>query len=231
MANLLQSCFSNTMVSCFTTIAFTTAILSPPPLMAVGINLDLGAINFGIKIEKLCEKLKRCIGKGETNKIVDYMFDFKHEVEQYTGKKIDINKQIEQAQREARANGQKIDDRYIKQIKKDFHKEDKRYKHRAAWFVQCAEVNIPYSTVEADMHFNMNYVMAKSTKTGDKDIDVPIPIMVGVTVSLCGLFLVFVPIPLCQTAGFWLINTGVGILGSEALQKWDQYDRDQKMKK
>ena len=78
------------------------------------------------------------------------------------------------------------------------------------------------------MHFDMNYVMAKSAKGGDKDIDVPIPIMVGVTVSLCGLFLVFVPLPGCQTAGVWLINTGVSILGGDAIQRWDAYDRDSK---
>jgi len=46
------------------------------------------------------------------------MYDFKSEVEQYTGKKIDMNKSIDQAQKEARSRGQKIDDRYIKQIKK-----------------------------------------------------------------------------------------------------------------
>lgn len=34
------------------------------------------------------------------------MFDIKQEVEQYTGKKIDIDKQIDQAQKEAKAKGQ-----------------------------------------------------------------------------------------------------------------------------
>ncbi len=195
--------------------------------MADSVNLDLNAINLGIKAEKVFEKIKKCIDKGETNKIVGYMFDIKHEVEQYSGKKIDIDKQIDQVQREAKAKGQKIDDRYIKQIKRDFQREDKRHKNREVWYARCAKMDIPYSTVEADMHFEM----AKSAKGGDKDINVPIPIMVGVTVSLCGLFLVCAPLPGCQTAGVWLINTGVGILGSEAIQKWDQYDRDQKVKK
>ncbi|WP_213105181.1 hypothetical protein [Candidatus Protochlamydia amoebophila] len=90
----------------------------PPQIHAVGVNLDLGAINFGIKVEKIFEKIKRCIDKGETNKIVSYMFDIKHEVEQYTGKKIDISQQIDQVQREVKTRGQKIDERYIKQIKK-----------------------------------------------------------------------------------------------------------------
>src|ERR1700722_14007830 len=121
MVNILQSRFSNIMVSCLTTIAFTTATLTPPPLMAAGVNLDPNTINFGIKVEKVFEKIKRSIDKGETNKIVGYMFDIKHEVEQYTGKKIDLDKQIDQAQREAKAKGKNIDDRYIKQIKRDFH--------------------------------------------------------------------------------------------------------------
>ena len=53
MANILQSRFSNIMVSCLTTVAFTTATLIPHPLMATGVNLDLRAINFGIKMENM----------------------------------------------------------------------------------------------------------------------------------------------------------------------------------
>jgi hypothetical protein len=121
--------------------------------MAANASLDLVTINFGIKIEKLYEKVK---------------------------------KHIDQVQKEAKAKGQKIDDKYITQIKKDFHKEDKKHKHRAEWFAQCSELNLSYSSLEADMQFDMNF-SAKSNKTHDKDIDVPIPIMVGITVSLCGL--------------------------------------------
>ena len=154
------------------------------------------------------------------------MFDVKHEVEQYTGMQIDIDKQLKQVQKEAKSQGQNIDDKYIKQIKKDFHREDKKRNHRVFWFSKCTDVGIPYSTAEADVDFDANYLMAKSAKT--EDIDVPIPVMVGVTVSLCGLFLFFVPFPGCQTTGVWLINTGVGILGSEAIQKWDQYDKSQR---
>ncbi|MBA2726804.1 MAG: hypothetical protein H0U49_01345 [Parachlamydiaceae bacterium] len=77
-------------------------------------------------------------------------------------------------------------------------------------------------------------MMTAKSAHGDKDkqeVDVPVTIMVGVTLSLCGLFLVFVPIPVCTTAGWWLVNTGVGILSSDALSRWDAYDRDQKVKK
>lgn len=81
------------------------------------------------------------------------------------------------------------------------------------------------------MNFDMKYSIAKSAKQGDNEINVPVPIMVGVTVGLCGLFLFFVPLPGCQVAGGWLINTGVGILGADALNRWDEYDKNQKKRK
>jgi hypothetical protein len=235
MANIFQSTRCFTLATYFTTAAFTTVAICPPPLMAAQGSLSLNDINFGIKVEKIYEKVKRAISKDETNKIVGYMFDFKTEVEQYTGKKIDINKQIDIAQQEAKKNGQKVDDKYTKAIKKEFNKQDKKHKHRAVWFAQCAELEIPYTTIEADMSFEMNHLMAKSAHKGkDKEEvqieDVPVKIMVGVTISLCGLFLWFVPIPLCQTVGTYLINTGIGVLGSDALDRWDTYDKEQKHK-
>lgn len=225
MVNIFQSTRCLTLATYLTTAAFTTVAVCPLPLMAANGSLNLNDINFGIKIEKIYDKVRRAIDKGETNKIIGYMFDFKSEVEQYTGKKIDINKQIDQVKKEARAKGHKIDDKYIKQIKKNFSKEDKKQKHRAVWFARCAEFDIPYTSFEADEHFEMNYPMAKAAKHEQQE-DVPVKIMVGVTISLCGLFLVLVPVPMCQTAGVWLINTGIGVLGSDALDRWDAYDKE-----
>lgn len=230
MVNFFKPAIANNLVACLTAVAFTTGVMHPPQIHAVGVNLDLGTINFGIKIEKIVEKIKKSIDRGETSKLVDYMFDIKHEVEGYTGKKIDIGKQLDQVQREAKLKGQKIEDAYIKQIKKWFTKTDKKHNHRAVWFAKCAELDIPYTSVEADYHFDMNYLMAKSAKGHDKEIEVPITVTVGVTLSLAGLFLMFVPIPICQTAGWYVLDTGIGILGSHALGKWEEYNQDQKNK-
>lgn len=227
MDNFLKHHLCNSMVACLTLTAFTSAVIVPPPLHAA---LTINDINFGIKIEKIYEKVKKAIDRGETNKIVGYMFDFKHEVEQYSGNKIDINKQIDEVQKQAKAKGQKIDDKYIKQIKKDFGKEDKKHKHRAVWFANCMDAGIEYSAYEADMNFEMNYMMAKGATKYEQQEDVPAIVMVGVTVSLCGLFLYCVPLPGCQVAGGWLLNTGFGILSGYGLQKYDEYDREQRHK-
>jgi hypothetical protein len=232
MVNFLKPAIANPLVAGITAFAFTTAVMAPPPAYAANVNLDLAAINFGIKAEKIFEKIKKCIDKGETNKIVGYMFDLKSEVEQYSGKKIDMNKAIDQAQAEARAKGQKINDKHIKAIKKEFSHHDKKHKHRAVWFAQCAEFDIPYSSFEADYNFEMNCMMAKAAhnEKHEQKEDVPITIMVGVTVTLCGIFLFFVPIPVCQTAGGWLISSGVSILGGDAIKRWDDYDQEQRKK-
>lgn len=131
MANFCKSIILNNLVAGLTAVVFTTAVICPPQVCAAAPNLDFAAINFGVKAEKIFEKIKKAINKGETNKLVEYMFDVKSEVEQYTGNKIDINKQIDQAQREARAKGKRIDDRYIKQLKKEFNRLDNKRLHRA----------------------------------------------------------------------------------------------------
>lgn len=235
MVNIFQHRCCKLLVSCTTALAFTCVTVAPHHVMAfegaAQKGLNLNDINFGIKIEKIYEKVKKAIDNKDTNKIVGYMYDFKKEVEGYTGKHIDINKSIDQAEKEAKARGQKIDSRYLKAIKKEFNKNDKKDKHRAVWFAQCAELDIPYTMVEADAHFEMNYVMAKSAKGQNNDIDikdVPIKITVGVTVGLCGLFLWFVPLPGCQFAGTWLMNTSFGILSAEALEGWSDYEKSKK---
>lgn len=95
MVNFFKPAFAHNMVAALTAVAFTTAIIASPACYATNDNFNLNDINFGVKIEKIYEKVKKSIEKGETNKIVGYMYDFKAEVEQYTGKKIDISKSID----------------------------------------------------------------------------------------------------------------------------------------
>jgi hypothetical protein len=48
VVNFLQPAIANPLVACITAFTFTTAVMAPPPAYAVGVNLDLAAINFGI---------------------------------------------------------------------------------------------------------------------------------------------------------------------------------------
>lgn len=77
MVNFFKSAITNNLVAGLTAIAFTSAIIIPPQCHAVGVDLNLGAINFEVRVEKILEKIKKSIDRGETNKIVSYMFDIK----------------------------------------------------------------------------------------------------------------------------------------------------------
>lgn len=60
MANLFKHAFIDYMVACLTIVAFTTTTLTlPSKLLGTEAAIDLGKINFGIKIEKLFEKIKK----------------------------------------------------------------------------------------------------------------------------------------------------------------------------
>lgn len=75
MVNIFKLAFFNHLVASTTAIALTTALIQPQNTYASGFDLDIATINFGIKIEKIFEKIKRSIDKGETSKIINYMFD------------------------------------------------------------------------------------------------------------------------------------------------------------
>lgn len=232
MGNLFKSSYINYMVACITIITFSTSTIMPLNLYALDSKIDLEAINFGIKIEKIFEKIKKAIDKGQTNKIVSYMFDLKLEVETFTGTNIDIAKQLNEVQRRAKAKGQKIENKHIKVLKSEFQKIENKHKHRADYMIECMKLDIPYTAFEADLHFDALYTSKNQNQPDKKDeVYIPITVTVGVTLSLCGLFLLFVPIPICSTSGGFLLETGLGILGSHALSKWDEFDREQQNEK
>lgn len=121
MVNLWKSVITNRAVLYSTICVFTSASIMP--LHAVSqkeeINLNLNDINFGIKIEKLIEKTKKYFSAKDSNKLMEVMFDIKHEIEGYTGQKIDIEKSLDKVEKEAKTKGQKIDKNHMKVLKSD----------------------------------------------------------------------------------------------------------------
>ena len=56
MVNFLKPAIANSLVAGITGFTFTTAVIALPPAYATNINLDIAAINFGIKVEKVLRK-------------------------------------------------------------------------------------------------------------------------------------------------------------------------------
>lgn len=63
MANFFKPAIFNNLVASLTTLTFATAVICPPEVRAANANMDVGTINFGVKVEKIFEKVKKAIDK------------------------------------------------------------------------------------------------------------------------------------------------------------------------
>jgi hypothetical protein len=52
VVNFLKPAIANRLVAGITAFTFAIAVMAPPPIYAAGVNLDLAAINFGVKVDK-----------------------------------------------------------------------------------------------------------------------------------------------------------------------------------
>lgn len=83
--------------------------------------------------------------------------------------------------------------------------------------------------IEYDLPFNADeesllYVMAKSSHGKDKDdkeVVLPLRVTIGVTMSLVGLFLYVVPLPICKLAAPWVLDTGIAFLIDQGITEWE----------
>lgn len=90
MANIFNSPKLNNIVLCGILATFSMAILTPRPCYSS--NVSINNVAFGVRIEKLVEKVIRYKDKGDSNKLLDTMMDIKNEVQGYTGVAIKLNK-------------------------------------------------------------------------------------------------------------------------------------------
>lgn len=114
MANIFNSHKFNNFLLCSVLVTFSVAILTPSPCSAVSVNPN--DVAFGVRLQKLVDKVLKYKDKGESNKLLDTMIDMKQEVENYTGVSIDLNKQIDDVEKEIKKNGGKVSKTDMKQL-------------------------------------------------------------------------------------------------------------------
>lgn len=99
----------------------------------------------------------------------------------------------------------------------------------------CIEFDLPYSAEEEHILFQNELLIAKHSHGKDKEKDdeicVPLRVTIGVTVTLCGIFLLFVPIPICKQYAPYVIETGMAFLVDEGITQWEDKDKEKNDKK
>lgn len=136
-----------------TACAFTLSIPSMTQVYATNANIDFQGIQFAIRMEKLIEKVNHYKDKMDQKKIIETLLDIKHEVEGYTGKKIDIEKELKQVEKEVAAKGGKLHKNDIKKISKLIKEKEKKHNHKALFMADCIEYGIEYDAELANLDF------------------------------------------------------------------------------
>jgi hypothetical protein len=95
------------------------------------------------------------------------------------------------------------------------------------YLANCIALDLPYSSEEERVLFQNELLMAKQShgKEKDDEIYVPMRVTIGVTVTLCGIFLLFVPIPICKQYAPYIIETGMAFLVDAGITQWEDKDK------
>ncbi|KIC74843.1 hypothetical protein DB44_AA00020 [Candidatus Protochlamydia amoebophila] len=188
------------------------------PSPAYSFDVNLNDINFIIRIEKLIEKMNRYKDRLDSDGLIGVLLDIKHEVEGYTGKKFDIEKELKGIEKEINKQGGKFKKGELKAIGEKFKKKEKKHHHKAQFIADCINYGIEYDVELEHLTFMARHGQDKQ----DIELDIPIRLTVGVTIALCGVFLFFVPIPLCQAWAPRVITAGVGIAADGCMNRMEE---------
>lgn len=200
---------------------------------AKGFDINLNDIAFIARIEKLFEKAKRYKDKLDEGKLIEVLFDIKQEVEGYTGRRIDIDSQLDQIERDAKKGGAKFKSGEMKAIRNKLKKADKKSGHKAHYLFQCNMYAIDFDQSACDLDFDNYYMAARSKhdKEDDKKVEVPLRVSIGVTCSLCGYFLSFIPHPYCQASSKFLIAVGVEMCIEGTVSRMEENEKKEEENK
>ncbi|MDP1879452.1 MAG: hypothetical protein Q8K60_00765 [Parachlamydiaceae bacterium] len=187
---------------------FSLVILKPTYAYA---QLYISNVAFGIRIQKLTDKMNKYKEKKNSSKLIDTMLDIKSEIEAFTGNKFDINKEIDKIEVLVKKKGAKVPKNELKLLKKIINNKDKKINNRFACMTSYLEnpSNMEFEVYEKFYFGNIDQE--------DKEVmELPYRLTVGITMTLAGAFLVFVgtrlPIPICKTIGEPMLVSGIGFL-------------------
>lgn len=218
-------------IICLTASSFIACNLATPLNAYQGsktVNINLNDIAFVARIEKLVERVQRYKDKLESGKMIEVMLEIKTEVEAYKGKKIDIESQLDQIEKDAIKQGAKFKKGEMKQIRSLLKKNEKKHNHKTLYLAECDMHDIPFDQIECDFLYK---VASKHDKKEDKEEDeIPLRVTIGVTASLCGYFLSFIPHPYAQTASKVLIAAGIEMTVEGTITRVEENQQKEKKK-
>jgi hypothetical protein len=193
--------------------SFSLAVVTPPPIYSQ-ISINLNNVNFGIKLQKLIDKAWKYYKHLDNESLLDVILEIKSEVESYTGKKIDISKEIDKIETDLKKKGGKPPHDLFKKFKDRVKKKKKQRLHRALYMNA-------YFLEQPEMDFNDYLRLTATAKQNQKNEknELPLKFVVAVTLVLGGAFVMFATAicPVFSYGGEIMMTTGFGMLLDQGL--------------
>ncbi|CUI18136.1 conserved putative secreted protein (plasmid) [Candidatus Protochlamydia naegleriophila] len=214
MVSLYKSATFNKLLLSSVLVTFSLAVVNPSPAYAQ-INIGMNDITFALKMKDLVDKAWKYKDRQDVTKLLDTVFEIKVETEAYSGVKINIDQELDKAEKELKKQaGNKIPNKDIQAVRKYIKKKEKKAHQRAMCMAAYIQDSPPGMTFE---DFEFSYLAAHGHDKEDKDDkemkELPVKLAVGISMMLAGGFLcgvgVLLKIQPCITYGEALVIGGV----------------------
>lgn len=163
-------------------------------------------------VDKIIDNLSRLEKKGKIKEMIDFMLDVKEEAESHLGYTICLKEQLKEVQKLAKEKGKEISKKQIDKFKEILKKREKKR-----------------NKIVFGIGFRSKKNQEIEEEYDEKEcIELPVTMAFGITVTLCGLFVVFLPHPSATSAGIWIMNFGIGFIVNSGLEQAKEYQEERK---
>lgn len=158
------------------------------------------------------------------------MLELKTEVENYTGRKINVDDCRKQIEKDLKNRGVKIDPQHIKMVKNKIVKGDKKNKHKKNFIFMCEVHGIDFDQELCNLDFEIQNIAKKEKDQNPENSPWPVRVTIGLVFCFCAYVLSYVPLPGCETASQVLFAFGIEQCLEGTVEKINENDEKKKEK-
>lgn len=185
-----------------------------------------------VRLERLVEKLINSKDKGN-DKSIGYLVDIKNEIETSYNIQFNLDKCLDNAAKEINKSGYRITKEELGSIRKKIKKEDKKKRDHARYIGNTMYLEgYEFNELDEQLYIAGKQDGNEKSNKDDKDEEVELPALLvyGVTVTLCGVFLMFIPVPTCKEWGSRMVVAGVTACANSISSRTDENKKKEKNK-
>lgn len=218
MVNLFTRYYINRSIVSLVLGSFSLTYVIPTQIAAIEFGFNEAA--FLVRLEKLVEKMWKLEKSGNIDKMYETLIDIKTELEGYSGYRLDISNGLDQVEQKIKSSGVKVPKKQFESIRKSLKKKEKKANDHARYIASTMHLEgYEFNDYDEASMFHEPLMAKHGSKDKDKEdekeeINVPAQLVFGVTLTLCGVFLMAVPIPACKVWGERMVQSGVIICGN-----------------